>query len=191
MKLQAALCVLVLSWMPSLASAQATPAKSVPAKPAPATGQKLPPFSGTWLLNMQRSKIEGDRPNGKSRAVIQYDGKTWHYIHIKWNGYDQQEDAWQVTLVVGSPVFHVEKEEPLTFRSRIYRQGDSLVMLEYVKTDKGQTATTTIHYTLEDNGNTLVEEEKSKGPLGLQTNRWVLERQTGAIDYSLNDDDKK
>src|SRR5580704_937514 len=114
MKLQAALCVLVLSWMPSLASAQTTPARSAPAKPAPAVSQKLPPFSGTWLLNMQRSKIEGERPNGKSRAVIQYDGKTWHYIHIKWNGYDQQEDAWQVTLVVGSPVFHVEKEEPLT-----------------------------------------------------------------------------
>ena len=93
-------------------------------------------------------------------------------------------------MIVGSPVFHVEKHEPLTFRSRIYRQGDSLVMLEYIKDDKGQTVTTTIHYTLEEEGNTLIEEEKSKGPLGVTTSRWVLERQIDGIDYTLDDDKK-
>ena len=174
-----AMFLLASMFLPSLASAQ-TPPKSTPAKPATtATTQKLPPFSGTWLLNLKRSKIETDRPSGTSRAVIQYDGKTWHYIHIHWNNnYEQQEDQWQVTMTVGSPAFHVEREEPLTFRSRIYRQGDAMVLLEYIKTDKGQRTTTTVHYTLEDDGNTLIEEEKSKGPLGSTTNRWVLERQT-------------
>jgi hypothetical protein len=191
MKLLSVLLVSAFLWQAPIASPQAAPAKAVPPKPAPATTtQKLPPFSGTWLLNMKRSQVYGSRPSGKNYAVIQYDGKTWRHIHVQWNGWDQQEDAWQVTMTVGSPVFHVEKHEPLTFRSRIYRQGDSLVMLEYIKDDKGQTVTTTIHYTLEEEGNTLIEEEKSKGPLGVTTSRWVLERQIDGIDSTLDDDKK-
>jgi hypothetical protein len=195
MKLLAAILVSAFLWPTSFA-AQATPAKATTAKPAPAnpaapSTQKLPPFSGTWLLNMKRSQIYGTRPSGKNFAVIQYDGKTWKHTHVQWNGWDQQEDAWQVVMVVGSPVYHVEQHEPLTFRSRIYRQGDSMVMLEYIRSNKGQNVTTTIHYTLEDDGNTLIEEEKSKGPLGVQTSHWVLERQTEGINYSLDDDEKK
>jgi hypothetical protein len=194
MKLLASFFISAFLWQSCSALVQATSAKTAPAKPASApaadaaSAQKLPPFSGTWLLNLKRSQISGARPSGKNFAVIQYDGKTWRHIHVQWNGWDQQEDAWQVTLVVGSPTFHVEKHEPMTFRSRIYRQGDSMTMLEYIRTEKGQTATTTIHYTLEDDGNTLIEEEKSKGPLGVTTSRWVLERQTDGINYTLDDD---
>jgi hypothetical protein len=54
-------------------------------------------------------------------------------------------------------------------------------MDEYVRTDKGQHTRNTVTYTLEDDGNTLIELEKEKGPIGTETNRWVLERQgTGA-----------
>jgi hypothetical protein len=152
----------------SLASAQGK---------AAAAKATLPPFSGTWTLNLKRSKIEGDKPIGVNQAVIEYDGKTWHYIHTHRNRYDQLSDTWQVTLVVGSPVYHVEQEEPLTFRSRIFRQGDAMVMLEHVKTDRGQRTTNMFRYTLEDGGNTLVEVDKVKGPLGTETNRYVLERE--------------
>ena len=181
MKLLAPFFALLFSLSPSLASPQAV---KKPAKPAPASAasnQKLPTFSGTWVLNTKRSKIEGPRVGGISQAVIEYDGKTWHYIHSHMENTLSLPDTWQTTMVVGSPVFHVYKEEPLTFRTRIYRQGSALVLLEYVRTDKGQRITTTTRYTLEDDDNTLIETEKSVGPLGTETNRWVLERQgTGA-----------
>ena len=37
---------------------------------------KIPPFSGTWVLNMQRSKVEAAHPPVSGEAVILYDGKT-------------------------------------------------------------------------------------------------------------------
>jgi hypothetical protein len=171
-----------LSLFPSYTPAQSAPVHAAkPHATAAATPKTIPPFSGTWFLNQKRSTIEGQRPQGKSKAVIQYDGKTWHYIHTQMNGQDQLDDSWQITMVVNSPTYHVEMEEPLTFRSRIRTVGNALVMDEYVRTDKGQHTRNTVTYTLEDDGNTLIELEKEKGPLGTETNRWVLERQgTGA-----------
>jgi hypothetical protein len=177
------LLLLALSWSSSFVSAQATTPRPLPASP-----HTLPPFSGTWLLNLQRSKIESERPSGTSRAVIQYDGKNWRYIHIHWNRYNQQEDKWQVRLLVGSSAYHVEREEPLTFSSRISRQGDAMVLTEYLRTDKGQRGHTTTRYTLADGGNTLIEDERTVGPLGPATNRWVLERETSPNNYLDNDD---
>jgi hypothetical protein len=184
MKRPATLLLLTLLWFSSFVSAQATLPRPSPASPS----RTLPPFSGTWLLNLPRSKIASERPTGTSRAVIQYDGKNWRYIHIHWNRYDQQEDKWQVRLLVGSSAYHVEKEEPLTFRSRISRQGDAMVLSEYLRTDKGQRAHTTTRYTLADGGNTLIEDERTEGPLGSVINQWVLERQTGPNNYLDNDD---
>jgi hypothetical protein len=186
MKRLASLLLMTLSWPLLFASAQSTPAR-----PRSASPQTLPPFSGTWLLNLSRSKVSSERPTGTSRAVIQYDGKNWRYIHIHWNRYDQQEDKWQVRLLVGSSAYHVEKEEPLTFRSRISRQGDAMVLSEYLRTDKGQRAHTTTRYTLADGGNTLIEDERTEGPLGPVINRWVLERETGPNNYLDNKDDDK
>ena len=182
MKPLATLFALSLSLSPTLAFAQA--AKPAPARRTPAAAaanQPLPPFSGTWVLNLKRSRIEGPRVGGISQAVIEYDGKTWHYIHSHMEDALSLPDTWQTTLVVNSPTLHVYKEEPLTFRTRMYRQGSALVLLEDVRTDKGQRTTTTTRYTLEDDNNTLVETERSKGPIGTETTVWVLERQgTGA-----------
>ncbi|MEO6801777.1 MAG: hypothetical protein ABI197_00885 [Granulicella sp.] len=192
MKLLAASLALALS--PLLTSAQTAPAAKRPAathtasaKAASPTPKTLLPFSGTWFLNQKRSSIEGTRPQGKSKAVIQYDGKTWHYIHTQMNGYDQLDDTWQITMAVNSPTYHTEREEPLTFRSRIRTVGNSLVMDEYVRTDKGQHTRNTVTYTLQDDGNTLIELEKEKGPIGTETNRWVLERQGTGATASNND----
>jgi hypothetical protein len=160
MKLLACLLGLGLSLSTSFASAQAP---------------RVAPFSGTWVLNMKRSKIES-QPPGSGQAVIEYDGKIWKYTHKHFNSSGQITDTWSVRLAVGSPTFHVEREEPLTFRSRIARVGDALVMTEYVTVANGQRAKNVTRYTLEDDGNTLIETEKGQGPLGIETNQWVLER---------------
>jgi hypothetical protein len=87
-------------------------------------------------------------------------------------------DTWSIVLVVGSPKFHVEKDGPLVFHSRMYRDGDALVLAEDITASDGQKAKNTVRYTLEDDGNTLVESEKEETPAGNETNRWVLERKT-------------
>lgn len=174
MKLFATLLALALALPCSFLSAQAK--SKAKARPAAST-RPLPPFSGTWILNLDRSTIEGERPGGINKAIIQYDGKHWHYSHSHVDTHEDDSNLWQVSLIVGSPTLHVEREPPLTFRSRIFRQGDALVMTETIRVDNGQHTSSTIRYTLEDNGNTLVELETQKGPLGTQTNRYVLERE--------------
>ena len=137
--------------------------------------EKLPPFSGTWVLNMQRSKVEAAHPPASGEAVILYDGKTWHFkrTHKSAAG---KVDVWSIDLVVGSPEFHVEKDGPLVFLSRMFRDGDSLVLTEDITASDGQKAKNTVRYSLEDHGNTLIEDEKEETPAGNETNRWILER---------------
>jgi hypothetical protein len=136
----------------------------------------LPAFSGTWVLNPARSKVV-QRSNGESRAVIQYDGKTWHYIHTHQAEEDEKPDAWQTTLVVDSPTPHVVQGEDITFRSRIQRVGNAMLLTETGVTLNGQKTANTVRYTLEDGGKTLIETETAVGPLGKQVNIYVLERE--------------
>ncbi|WP_263410101.1 hypothetical protein [Terriglobus tenax] len=141
----------------------------------------LPPFSGTWMLNPKRSKLA--RPiEGESKAVIQYDGKSWHYIHSHQENINAEPEAWQVTMPVNSPKLHVEPGEEITFRSRIRQQGNAMLLEEWGTTGHGQKIHNTVRYTLEDNNNTLVQTEVSVGPLGPVRNVYVLERvdETGA-----------
>jgi hypothetical protein len=138
---------------------------------------KLPPFSGTWILNMQRSKVEAAHPPVSGETVILYDGKTWHFKRTHKNAAGKV-DTWSIDLVVGSPKFHVEKDGPLVYHSRMLRDGDALVLVEDITASDGQKAKNTVRYTLEDDGNTLVESEKEETPAGNETNRWVLERKT-------------
>lgn len=142
---------------------------------ASAQNGKVPPFSGTWILNMQRSKVEAAHPPVSGEAVILYDGKTWHFKRTHRNA-TEKVDRWSIDLVVGSPKFHVEKDGPLVFHSRMYRDGDALVLAEDITASDGQKAKNTVRYTLEDDGNTLIESEKEETPAGNETNRWVLDR---------------
>jgi hypothetical protein len=96
---------------------------------ASARNGKKPPFSGAWILNMQRSKAEAAHPPVSGEAVILYDGKTWHFKRTHKNA-TGKVDTWSIDLVVGSPKLHVEKDGPLVFHSRMCRDGDALVLAE-------------------------------------------------------------
>ncbi len=147
-------------------------------KSAPAD---LPPFAGHWVLNVKRSQLM-NRLSGLNTAVILYDGNTWRYIHRHQDSPDDEPEAWQTTLLVNSPQLHTEVSSgDITFRSRIQRQSNTMLMTETGTTLHHQQVHNTIRYKLEDNNNTLIETETSVGPLRPQKNIYVLEREgTGA-----------
>ena len=152
------------------------------ASPATNKPAALPPFSGTWILDPKATHLQRERiPDGESRAVISYDGKTWHYVHTHLEGGDTLPDSWQISLVVDSPKLHTEQAEAVVFHSRIRRVGNTLVMSENGSDPNHQHVYNTVTYSLENEGNTLIQEERSKGPLGTVVNHWVLQRAgTGA-----------
>ena len=152
----------------------AAPSHPNPASTKPAA--KLPPFSGTWILDPARSQLS-QRISGESKAIIDYDGKTWHYVHSHQQSPDELPDQWQTTLVVNSPKFNTTQTEEIVFHSRMIRAGNALVFSEYGVTMRGQKMRNTVRYTLEDDGNTLIEAETTVSPLGPQHNLYVLQRE--------------
>ena len=48
----------------------------------------------------------------------------------------------------------------------MFRDGDSLALAEDITASDGQKAKSTVRYSLEDNGNTLIEVEKEETPAG-------------------------
>ncbi|AFL88983.1 hypothetical protein Terro_2747 [Terriglobus roseus DSM 18391] len=168
--MRSSLLLVALALPPALLSQQSTHSTRG------AATTTLPAFSGTWVLNPTRSKVV-QRSNGESRAIIQYDGKTWHHIHTHQADEEGKPDAWQTTLIVDSPTPHVVQGEDITFRSRIQRVGTAMLLTETGTTLNGQKTTNSVRYTLEDGGKTLVETETAVGPLGKQVNIYVLERE--------------
>jgi hypothetical protein len=153
------------------------PVRPIPTFPGHPLAIALQPFSGTWILDHHLTHLQRERiPEGESRAVIEYDGKTWHYVHTHLEGGDTLPDSWQIRLVVDSPKLHTERAEAVVFRSRIRRVGQTLVMTENGTDPNHQHVYNTVTYMLGNNGNTLIQEEQSKGPLGTIVNHWVLQR---------------
>lgn len=147
---------------------------------------KLPPFSGTWVLNQQRSKLLSP-VNGESKAVIDYDGKKWHYIHTHLESPTDLPDSWQMTLVVDSPKYATVLSDDIVFQSRIVRQGNTLLLQELGKTLNGQKFRNTVHYTLENDGNTLLETETLTSPLGPERNLYVLDREPVSAEKQVSE----
>ncbi len=156
-------------------SAQSTPASHArPAAIKPAV--TLPPFSGTWVLDTKRSQLS-QQIRGESKAIIDYDGKTWHYVHSHQVTAEEEPDQWQTTLVVNSPRYNITQTEEIVFHARIVRQGNAMVFSEYGVTLHGQKMRNTVRYTLEDDGNTMIQSETTLSPLGPQHNLYVLHRE--------------
>ena len=172
-RLRILLLLLSLPIAPSLAQS-ATQSHPGPAAVKPAA--KLLPFSGTWILDPKRSQLS-QRINGESKAIIDYDGKTWHYVHSHQQTPEDEPDQWQTTLVVDSPKYNTTQSEEIVFHSRIIRQGNALVFSEYGATRRGQKMRNTVRYTLEDDGNTMIQSETTVSPLGSQHNLYVLHRE--------------
>jgi hypothetical protein len=169
--------ILTLLCFPSLLGFAQPPARTARTAGSSAVSTALPPFSGSWVLDPTRSVI-AEPISGRSTAVIAYDGITWRYTHRHQSGPESQPEAWQITLTVGSPGFQTQAGEEITFRSRIQRRGNGLVLEQYGVTPRGQKIHNTTRYTLSDDGNTLTEVETSVGPLGPVKNTYVLVRDT-------------
>jgi hypothetical protein len=137
----------------------------------------LPPFSGVWRLDVKQSKIEAKHPPIASVATIQYDGEVWkfsrthRYLH-------KNPDTWTTSMIVGAKEYRIKREPPLTIKTRVDREGDVIVLREEYVADTGEKATNTVHYSLLNGGNSLVEDEQEVTSEGNERNVWILTRQT-------------
>lgn len=135
----------------------------------------LPPFSGTWKLDLKRSKVETKNPPSASIATIRYDGKVWNFSRTR-QFPDKPADTWSTSIPVDAREPQISHEPSLTITTRVTREENEVVLRETYVADSGEKATNTVHYRLEDANRTLIEDEQETTPAGTEHNLWFLTR---------------
>ncbi len=134
-------------------------------------------FAGTWKLNPAKSKLQTPHPPSASTATVTWNGTHWHY-HRTHEYSARKPETFSIDLDLNATRPHIEKDGPLTFSSRLTREGATLVLHEDITASNGQKAQSTIRYSLANNAQTLVELEHKQTPSHEETNRWVFDRIT-------------
>jgi hypothetical protein len=137
--------------------------------------RERPDFSGEWVFNAEKSRLEvkfkldsavftivHKEPRFKLSRVFVIDGR-------------ENALAWALTT---DGKEEVTEEDGRTVHSRLFWDGDVLVFdVRYVLKD-GREATNIVRYTLKDGGKAFVAEEKFRGPMLKYDNLWVADRKS-------------
>jgi hypothetical protein len=141
-----------------------------------AQSAQKPNFSGTWILNLQKSTLEvWDQPIAAT-FIIQHHESEFHLkrTHIYRDG---ERDTWSHDLITDGRHKEVQNEGTIREVTRMYWDGDVLVLdMKSTATD-GSTGTNVVRYSLSVDGNTMTTIEREDFPGGRRTNLWVYDRE--------------
>ena len=150
-----------------------------------ATAQALPKpdFSGTWIFNPQKSKIEYKNVPVASTFIIQHQEPAFHLkrTHVYRDG---KQDTRDIDLVTDGKHEVVQNEGPYRRVTRMYWDGDALVLDMKITAADGSTGTNVVRYSLSRDRHTMTALERHEDPDGKVTNRWVFDRQVSAKEKS-------
>jgi hypothetical protein len=92
--------------------------------------------------------------------------------------YGNQSFDWKLDVVADGKKEVTQNSTLYTTKSRVYWQGDSLVIDQKIIAPDGTTATDLVTYSLADDGKTLqgVERQVTAGTKGSTTNKWIYDK---------------
>lgn len=132
-----------------------------------------PDFSGQWLFNAEKSRLQVRVK--LERATFTIEHKEPYFKLSRLFIIEGHENALSWALTTDGKE-EVTEEDGRTVHSRLYWDGDALVFdVRYVLKD-GREATNVVRYTLQDGGKMFVAEEKFRGPVRKYDNLWVADR---------------
>lgn len=131
-------------------------------------------FSGDWTLNVRESKLEIPNAPVKTTVHIHHEGNSFELrrTHVY---ADDTTDEVQAKFEIGAPMSESKVGRFLT-RSRLFWEGDALVLDQQITTDDNKRGSNHVQYTLLKNGMQLLALETEEYPGGKFTNRWVFDR---------------
>ncbi|HUI82854.1 MAG TPA: hypothetical protein VL240_01455 [Candidatus Binatia bacterium] len=134
-----------------------------------------PNLSGTWVLDVQKSTLKIPPP---SSMTLQIDHSDPQVRFTRTQTYNNQTFDWKLETVAGGEKEVVQKSPFYTTASRVYWQGDSLVIDQKITASDGTTVTDMVTYSLAADGKTLqaVERQATVGGKGSTTNKWVYDK---------------
>ncbi len=145
---------------------------------AAAAGEK-PDYSGTWIFNAQKSRLQV--PARLDSAVFTIDHREPVFRFSRVFVVRGREDSLSYELTTDNRE-KVEKLSDRTVTSRLRWDGDALVLQNRIVLLDGREAINTVRYRMLKNLQTLVAEEEFRGPLRKHDNLWVADRKAPSKD---------
>lgn len=138
-----------------------------------ALGAERPNFSGTWVVNPEKSRLADWAKFDETTITIEHKDPSFSFHRVSVKAGKTDESAYALTT---DGVEKVAKTGGRTSTSCLAWDGDTLVFQDVIVLANGRQATNTVRYTLKDGGKTLVAEESFRGPVVKYDNRWVADR---------------
>jgi hypothetical protein len=140
-----------------------------------ASASEKPNFSGDWVFNPEKSKLEIKIELESATFTIDHKEPDFRFSRAFVIGGKEDALAWALTTD-GKEVVAVE--DGRTTHSRLYWDGDVLVFDVRIVLKDGREATNVVRYSLRDGGRTFMAEEKFRGPVLKYDNLWVADRKS-------------
>lgn len=137
--------------------------------------ESKPNFSGTWIFDAQKSSLEVPAPSTMTMQIDQSDPQV---RFSRTQVYGNQSFDWKLDILADGQKEVVQKSPRYTANSRLYWQGNSLVLDQKITAPDGTTMNDLVTYSLADDGKTLqgVERQATVGAKGSTTNKWVYDK---------------
>jgi hypothetical protein len=140
----------------------------------PAFSQQKPNFSGQWTFNKEKSRLAAAWAAGIERGTVRIDHREPQFTFERIftiAGKDSKVSYTQTTD--GKAVEKVDGD--IKESSRMYWEGDVLVLSERYQKPGLPEATNVVHYRLLEGGRVLEAVERVTGP-GAHENLWIFEK---------------
>lgn len=129
-----------------------------------------PDFSGVWLLDLAKSKLEIAKPIS---GVFYITNKDPMFRLKRTLDYPDESDTWNIELTAGgAPVILPDND----YRATLNWQDDRHLLFKSSWTEKGGHASSVVLYSLAPGEKTLTIDEQTNAPSGKRHNIWVLNR---------------
>jgi hypothetical protein len=132
-----------------------------------------PDFSGTWVVNLEKSRLADWAKFDSTTISIDHKEPNFRFHRLSVKGGKSDEASYGLTT---DGVEKVEKESGRASYSRLTWDGEALVFQARLVLPNGREATDVVRYTLRDGGKTFVAEEKFRGPVVKYDNLWVADK---------------
>ena len=134
-----------------------------------------PDLSGTWVLNLAWCQLEYPAKLDGGTITIEHKDPAFRFSRTFVAGGKDDSASYELTTDGREKVV---AEAGRTTTSRMFWDGDVLVLDERIVLADGRTATNTVRYSLHEGGRMLIAEEKFRGPIHKHDNVWVADRKT-------------
>lgn len=137
--------------------------------------QSKPNLTGTWIFDSQKSAL---KMTGPATMTLQIDQNDPNIAFARTQTYGDQNYSWKLDAIADGQKETVDTSNGMTTNSKVYWQGNALVLDQKITASDGTKVDDVVTYSLENGGNTLlaVERQTVVGGKGSTTNKWVYEK---------------